>query len=190
MTQCGVTWHFNPPSAPHFGGIWEAAVKSAKTHLIKLTNNVLLTFEETTTLLCRIEAVLNSRPLTPLANDPSDYEALTPGHFLVGSPILLLPEPDSTSIPQNKLTRFALVRAQMQRFWKRWSQEYLPQIQKRNKWLKPQRNLVVGDLVIVKEENLSPLHWKLGRVLTVHPGNDDVVRAVTIRMGNGHEYVL
>uniref|UniRef100_A0A2S2N7B6 Integrase catalytic domain-containing protein n=1 Tax=Schizaphis graminum TaxID=13262 RepID=A0A2S2N7B6_SCHGA len=188
MTQQGVTWHFNPPSAPHFGGIWEAAVKSAKVHLFKLSNKVLLTFEETTTLLCRIEAILNSRPLTPLANDPSDYAALTPGHFLVGGPILLPPEPDSTSIPQNRLHRFALVRAQMQWFWKRWSQEYLPQIQKRNKWLKPQRNLVVGDLVIVKEENLPPLHWKLGRVLTVHPGNDDVVRVVTIRMGNGHVY--
>ncbi|XP_022182691.1 uncharacterized protein LOC111042407 [Myzus persicae] len=185
LAHQGIKWHFNPPAAPHFGGIWDAAVKSTKTHLVKMTNNILLTFEN---LLCRIEAILNSRPLTPLADDPSDFEALTPGHFLVGGPILLPPELDSTSIPQNRLRRYALVRSQMQWFWKRWSKEYLPQIQKRNKWLKPQRNLIVGDLVIVKEDNIPPLKWKLARVLTVHPGNDNVVRVVTIRMGNGSEY--
>lgn len=153
-----------------------------------MTNDVLLTFEETTTLLCRIEAILNSRPLTLLADDPSDFEALTPGHFLIGGPILLPSEPDLTSIPQNRLRRFALVRSQMQWFWKRWSKEYLPQIQKRSKWLKPQRNLAVNDLVIIKEDNVPPLQWRLGRVLIVHPGNDDVVRAVTVRMGNGNVY--
>jgi len=79
-----INWHFIPPSAPHFGGIWEAAVKSAKKHLLPVSKGFIMTFDETTTLLCHIEAVLNSRPLTPLSRDPSDFNALTAGHFLMG----------------------------------------------------------------------------------------------------------
>jgi len=84
-----IDWHFIPPSAPHFGGIWEAAVKSAKKHLLRISKCVMMTFDETTTLLCRVEAALNSRPLTPLSSDPSDFNALTAGHFLIGDPIQL-----------------------------------------------------------------------------------------------------
>lgn len=73
VSDNGIQWYFIPPAAPHFGGLWEAAVKSDKTHLIKMTNSALLSFEEIATLLCRIEAVLNNRPLTPTFNCPSDY---------------------------------------------------------------------------------------------------------------------
>uniref|UniRef100_A0A182PWU5 Uncharacterized protein n=1 Tax=Anopheles epiroticus TaxID=199890 RepID=A0A182PWU5_9DIPT len=56
-----IEWHFIPPDAPEFGGLWEAAVKSAKNHLKRVVGNVNLTFEELTTILVEIEAVLNSR---------------------------------------------------------------------------------------------------------------------------------
>lgn len=85
-------WHFNPPSAPHFGGLWEAAVKSLKLLLIRVIGNHRLTFEEMYTVVCRIEATLNSRPLGPLSSDPHDLECLTPGHFLIGQPLLSVPE--------------------------------------------------------------------------------------------------
>jgi len=78
LANDGVTWKFNPPSAPHFGGKWEAGVKSVQFHLRWVIGDSLLTYEELTTLL-QIEAILNSRPLTPLSNDPSDLSALTPG---------------------------------------------------------------------------------------------------------------
>lgn len=58
----GVEWHFIPPQAPHMGGLWESAVKSFKTHLTKVAGTHKFTFEELTTLLVRIEAVLNSGP--------------------------------------------------------------------------------------------------------------------------------
>ena len=79
-----IQWRFIPEHAPHFGGLWEAAVKSFKSHLRRVVGNVKLTFEELTTVLSQIEACLNSRPLValPLADD--GVEALTPGHFLVG----------------------------------------------------------------------------------------------------------
>ncbi|GFV42130.1 integrase catalytic domain-containing protein [Trichonephila clavipes] len=83
----GIEWSFIPPYTPHFGGLWESAIKSAKQLLIKATNSVLLNFEECSTLLIQIEACLNSRPLIELSPDPSDFNALTPAHFLEGGPI-------------------------------------------------------------------------------------------------------
>ncbi|XP_028901496.2 uncharacterized protein LOC114805108 [Zeugodacus cucurbitae] len=84
----GINWQFIPPSAPHMGGLWESAVKSFKSHFKKIAGNHKFNYEEFATLLTKIEAVLNSRPLTALSQDPSDLTALTPGHFLKGAPIL------------------------------------------------------------------------------------------------------
>lgn len=66
------TWHFNPPAAPHFGGIWEAGIKSAKHHLKHVIGQQVLTYEEFHTLITRIEGILNSRPITPTSSDPHD----------------------------------------------------------------------------------------------------------------------
>ncbi|CAI6358936.1 unnamed protein product [Macrosiphum euphorbiae] len=147
-----------------------------------------MTYDETTTLLCQIEAVLNSRPLTPLSSDPSDFNALTAGHFLIGGPLQLPPEPDCTGIPQNRLRRFKLMQAQAQIFWKRWSSKYLPQCQRSGKWTKLTRNIEVGDLAVLKNDNSPPLQWDLVRVTKVHPGPDGIVRAVTVRNSLGSEF--
>lgn len=73
------------------GGLWEAAIKSAKMHLRKITGTTPLTYEELYTLLVQIEACLNSRPLCPMSNDGTDLQVLTPGHFLIGAPLTSLP---------------------------------------------------------------------------------------------------
>lgn len=77
-------WHFNPPSAPHLGDLWEAAVRSTKRLLVRVIDTHVFTYEESTTVLTHIEAILNSRPLTPASTNPHDLECLTPGHFLIG----------------------------------------------------------------------------------------------------------
>ncbi|KAG8229420.1 hypothetical protein J437_LFUL000941 [Ladona fulva] len=70
----------------HFGGLWEAGIKSVKFHLRRIIHGHALNFEEYSTLFYRIEAVLNSRPLVPLSADPSEINCLTPGHFLIDLP--------------------------------------------------------------------------------------------------------
>jgi len=181
----GVQWHFIPPAAPHFGGLWEAAVKSAKHHLLKATKWTLLNFEEMGTLLYEIELIVNFRPLTACSSEPSDYEALTPNHFLVGWPATLPQQLDVSTIPQNRLRRFELMRQQVQLFWKRWSMEYLPQLHQRGKWTTLGRNIEIGDLAILKEDNVAPLQWKLVRVVATHPEVDGIVRVITVKRNSG-----
>ncbi|XP_062537830.1 uncharacterized protein LOC134206152 [Armigeres subalbatus] len=104
-TKDEIQWHFNPPSAPHFGGLWEAAVRSAKFHLLRVLGEQVLTFEDMNTLLVQVEACLNSRPLTAMSDDPNDLEPLTPGHFLIGASLHQLPDRDFSSVPINRLSQ-------------------------------------------------------------------------------------
>ena len=83
LLKDGIEWRFNPPAAPHFGGLWEAAVKSTKYHLRRVVGEQHFTYEEMTTLLHQIEACLNSRPLQSMSDDPGDLNPLTTGHFLI-----------------------------------------------------------------------------------------------------------
>ena len=87
-----MNWVMIPPRAPNFGGLWEAGIKSAKHHLRRVMGNTTLTMEEFSTLLTQIEAILNSRPISPMSSDPNDDASLSPGHFLIGSQLAALPE--------------------------------------------------------------------------------------------------
>ncbi|XP_014211623.1 uncharacterized protein LOC106641644 [Copidosoma floridanum] len=100
LASQGIAWDFIPPGAPHFVGLWEAAVKSVKGHLRRVMGSRHLTYEEFSTVLVGIEMVLNGRPLTPLSGDPSDLEVLTPGHFLVGAPLdsIIQPGPPTENL--------------------------------------------------------------------------------------------
>ncbi|XP_065078351.1 uncharacterized protein LOC135701472, partial [Ochlerotatus camptorhynchus] len=132
-----------------------------------------------------IESCLNSRPLTALSEDPSDTEALTPGHFLVGSALQSIPEPDLAQVPNNRLSLWQEVQRRTQTFWKLWSTDYLHQLQQRTKHYYRQPNVLVGKLVLLKDDNLPPLRWSMGRIENVHPGADGLVRVLTVRLASG-----
>lgn len=187
MAHEGIEWKFNPPSVPHFGGLWESAVKSIKHHLNRILKDSRLNLEELTTLLCQIEACVNSRPITPLNSDSSEPEALTPANFLIGGPLLLIPEHNTVSGPIEYLHRWKYVQALMKSFWKCWHKEYLPQLQVRGKWVARKATLHIGYIAIIKEDCTPPSKWKLGRIINIHPGKDDIVRVATLRTSNGTE---
>lgn len=181
----GVNWHFNPPSAPHFGGLWEAGVRSVKTHLRRVVGTSVLTYEEYNTVLCRTEAILNSRPLLPMSSDPNDLSVLTPAYFLIGEPLSAPPEPDFASDHQPTLRRWQLVQKLSQDLWKRWSHEYLTRLQQRPKWWRKAPNLTPGRLVLIQDPNRAPLEWRMGRITAVHPGPDGIVRVATLHTAFG-----
>ena len=143
-----------------------------------------LTYEELYTVLTQVEACLNSRPLSSLSNDPNDLNPLTPGHFLIGDSPSAVPQPNLSEIAQNRLNRFQHLQQMLQHFWKRWKNEYLNQLQQRHKWAQPISNhLTPGTMVIVREDDLPPLKWRLGRITELHPGQDSVTRVVSVRVG-------
>ncbi|XP_023310638.1 uncharacterized protein LOC111691675 [Anoplophora glabripennis] len=182
----GITWKFIPPRAPNFGGLWEGGVKSLKYHLKRVMGNYHLHFDDFCTLLCQIEAVLNSRPLSPLSSSPDDYVPLTPAHFLIGRPFTSLPEPNYICIPENRLKLHQNLQRIIQIFWKRWNKEYIGELQTRLKWSKNYKQLLqIGSLVIVKDDNAPPLQWRMARVMQLHPGDDQIVRVVTVRFSDG-----
>ncbi|XP_055605321.1 uncharacterized protein LOC129753522 [Uranotaenia lowii] len=180
-----ISWEMIPPNAPHMGGIWEAGVKSVKTILKKVTKDARLNFVEFQTLLIRIEALLNSRPLYSNPEDPAEPDALTPGHFIADRPLLAIPEPTCDGIPENRLSRWQYVQVLRNQFWKRWSQEYLTELQGRAKWTKKTPNIRPGMVVLVKDDNLPPQSWKLGIIEQTFPGRDGCVRVVNLRTRNG-----
>lgn len=181
ITELQVEWHFNAPSCPHAGGLWERAVRSLKHHLKRVIGHQKLTFEEYCTLLAKIEACLNSRPLCALTEDPEDLDFLTPAHFLTTRPGVTVME-----TAEDARTRWHLVTKLYGDLWKKWKSEYLTQLSARNKWLKYQKNVKVGDLVVIQEDNLPAGRWPVGRITEVHPGNDDLVRVVTLKTKNGY----
>lgn len=180
-----VKWHFIPPGSPHFGGLWEASVKSMKFHLKRIMGQSILTFEELYTLLVQIEGTLNSRPLCQLSSE-IDLQALSPAHLLTGGPIVAVPQPSLLNFNENRLDRWKILGKLHQDFWKSWSVDYLSDLQQRPKrWSKAQRNLMINDIVVVKNELLPPSSWLLARVIDTHPGEDGIVRVVTVRHQNG-----
>ncbi|XP_018317371.1 uncharacterized protein [Mycetomoellerius zeteki] len=173
----GTEWRFIPPAAPHFGDKWEAAVKSTN----KVIGDSTLTYEELTTLVTQIEAVLNSRPLSPLSADADDYTALTPSHFLLGEAPNVIPEPNLIEESGSQLNRWQLIRQKVEHFWKRWSVECLQRYQSISKWHHPSTLIKEGSLVLVINERYPPAKWPLARVIKLHPGDDDLTRVVTVR---------
>lgn len=180
-----IKFEFNPPGAPHFGGLWESNVKAVKTHLKRVTGNTTLTFEELNTLLVQIEGLLNSRPIAPISDDIDDINVLTPGHFLIGDAILSIPEPKYLDIKESHLSRWQNIQKRVQGFWKLWSSDYLTSLQQRPKWRQEQPNVSVGNLVLIKDENLPPSRWTLARITELCPGNDGLVRVAKLKTKNG-----
>ncbi|XP_033317545.1 uncharacterized protein LOC117215262 [Bombus bifarius] len=176
-----IQWRFNPPNSPHFGGLWEVAVKAFKRHLIRVFGTELLTFEHLNTLVIEIEAILNSRPLTPISSDPQDPPVLTPGHFLIGDTLTSLRERDFRTVPSGRLSSWQRIHQIKQHFWSRWYREYLNELTRRNKWDKGKHNIREGTVVILREDNVPSMQWPLGRVIKVHPGADGIIRTATVQ---------
>ena len=181
----GIQLHFIPPRAPHFGGLWEAAVKSAKHLFVRGVSQASMTYQELETVMIEIEAILNSRPLVEMSSNPNDLTALTPGHFLIGEALTAQVDPSSRAARGGLAERWKMVTKVKHEFWQRWTKEYLNELRFRQKWKEETDNAKPGMMVIIKEDNLPPLSWSLGRIVNVYKGDDGAVRVADIKTANG-----
>jgi hypothetical protein len=185
LKQREITWRFQTPLASHMSGVWERMIGLVKKHLKALCGTRSLDEHRVRTLFSEVEYVVNSRPLTMSSDDPKDLEALTPNHFLM---IRNCSTPPFSALSDNGLwsrRRWKQIQHLSDQFWKRWLNDYIPTLQKRTKWSKPQRNLQVGDLVLSAGENAVRNKWPLARVTAVYPGKDGFVRSASVKMATG-----
>ncbi|XP_067653340.1 uncharacterized protein [Haliotis asinina] len=182
LAKSGVVWRFNPPHAPHFGGVFESLIKSAKRAMFAILTKSDVTDEELVTTFVGVESLLNSRPLTYQSAHPADEIPLTPNHFLIGQVGgVFAPSLDDESFNPKK--RWRRVQELIRHFWKRWMREWLPSLGVRKKWVSSSKDIAVNDIVLVVSADTPRGSWPLGKVLQVFPGKDGHVRVVVLQVG-------
>ena len=186
----GVEWTFNPPVAPHRGGVWERLIRSAKKHLAFVLQKDNLSIETLATVLAQVEFVMNSRPITHVGGEPGGESVLTPMHFLcpgvfaaTGAEILPPSPPDANVLRYTWHQSRALVDG----FWRRWSRDYVAALQARPKWREVEENLSVGDVVLLVDEQGRRGDWRMGSVVSTD-GNE-LVRSVSVRTAEGKVFL-
>lgn len=95
LCQFGTERIFNPPSSSHMGGVWERQIKTIRQVLagILYEHGERLNDESFQTLLCKVEAIVNSRPITYVSNDADDLQPLSPNNLLTMKSSIILPPP-------------------------------------------------------------------------------------------------
>ena len=192
LTSNRIKWVFNVERAPWWGGVFERMIKSTKRCLRKVVGRAKLYYDELSTVLVEIEAVINSRPLTYLSAEDLD-EPLTPSHFLCGRRILSLPDglfeedTDEEFTPtQPDLTRrLRHLNVVLNQFWRRWREEYLLELREAHRYHGGRPSAVppsVGDVVLIEDEDQPRGMWKLARIQSLITGSDGRTRGAVVRV--------
>ena len=199
LMKRSIQWVFNPPSASHFGGVWERQIRTVRKVLGPMMQEFgsQMDGESFRTLLCEVEAIVNSRPLAAVSSDPNDLTPLTPAQILTMKTNVEVPplgEFQRADIYSKKRWRRMQYLANI--FWSRWKREYLLTLQQRQKWKEPKRNMKVNDLVIMKDDSVPRNMWPMGRITKTDCDKYGTVRSVTVKTSNSelkrpiHQLVL
>jgi transposase InsO family protein len=184
LLQKEVDWIFNPPGASHMGGVWERQIRTIRSVLLGVMKQQIMDDESLMTLLCVVESIINSRPITKLSDDPKDARPLSPNDILLLRSGRTLP-PGLFVSQDVYRRRWRQVQYLADLFWTRWLKEYLPSLQQRQKWLKRNRNVGKGDLVLMMQENTPRSDWPLGLVMDTRQASDGLVRSVIVKTTKG-----
>ena len=152
---------------------------------ILLENGKQLDEESFHTILCEVEAIVNSRLLTFPSSDPDDLTPISPSNILTVKTKIILPPPgvfEREDLYARRRWRRVQYLANL--FWSRWKKEYLLSLQQRQKWTTTKRNVAVGDVVLLEDENLPRNVWSMGRVTVTKPDAAGYVRSVVLRTSN------
>ncbi|KAL8583120.1 hypothetical protein ACOMHN_008558 [Nucella lapillus] len=186
MLQRTCVFSFNPPSASHFGGVWERLIRTVRQVLSGLLCNHSEKLSTVTlaTLLHEVAAIINNRPLcVGDLEDPTSLDPLTPNHLLTLKPEPVFPPPgEFRSQDMYSQKRWRRVQFLVEQFWSRWKGEYLASLQPRRKWYHQRNSLKENAAVMLVDESAPRGSWRLARVVKVYPGHDGLARSVQIRL--------
>ncbi|UYV79284.1 hypothetical protein LAZ67_17001905, partial [Cordylochernes scorpioides] len=177
-----VKWKLNPPGAPWWGGWIERIVGLTKKLLRRLLGKRVVNYEEMVTILENCERVINARPLTYIAEDNDDLVPLTPEMFLREP--RAEGEIDLNEFRCNFGKSYEKRKRLLKEFLKRFRSEYLGLLVHHDN-RKKQRQLKVGDIVLVEVENRKQINWPMGKITKVFPGTDNVRRLVEVKTKSG-----
>ena len=186
--QGGITWQFNTPRSPWWGGVFERLIGLVKDRLNLGLKSNKLSFLGTTTVLCEIEAIINSRPLACLRPSPEAPVPITPGHLMTGRFLLTVPDASVTNVPEaTVLERVRHQQTLTRQFWTAFRRDYILELQRRKKWHEcTDLSGIEGQVVVVKEDSVSKKpYWPLGVVTEATKGRDGLVRSCEVRLANG-----
>lgn len=187
-------WRFIPTEAPWWGGYWERLVRVVKDTLRKSLGFQCLNFEEMWTHVKSIEAMVNSRPLARDTDSPTDLPVcISPNDLIIGRRSSALPgtgiSPDFSAIEgAEQLTkRLRHQKLIFDRGWRCWTSGYLKDL---NNFTQRDRSgfpypIRIGQIVMIRDDNLPRLRWNVGVVTHLHPGRDGRIRSVTLRRSTG-----
>ena len=178
----------NVPSASHMGGVWERQIRTIRSVLsaILVQHKARLDSSSLRTFFYEAMSIVNGRPLSvDHIHDPTGPVPLTPNLLLTMKSSVVLPPPGKF-VEEDVYARKRWRRVQYlaNEFWNKWKKEYVHMLQERQKWKKPQRNMEIGDIVILKDEDIPRGYWKLARVTEVTKDSDDLVRKVKVLIGD------
>lgn len=177
-----ITFRFNPPAAPHFGGTWEREVKSVKTALKVILKDQIVPDTVLHTVLIEVEGIMNSKPLGYLSTDVADPDPVTLNILIMGHQDSSLAQAiyDSTNLLGTRRWKHSQVLAD--HFWSTFIRHYLPGLQGRQKWRKDGKDLSAGQVVLIVDPQLPRALWPVGKVTQTHPGPDNRVRTVAVKV--------
>ena len=177
-----ISFRFNPPSAPHFGGTWEREVKSIKAALKVTLQEQTVPEPVLRTMLIEVEGILNAKPLGYVSSDAADLDPITPSILLMGRHDASLPQVmyDSSDLLGRRRWRHSQVLAD--HFWSSFIRHYLPTLQERQKWRRDNKTLEVDQVVLVVDPQLPRALWPVGKVTHTYPGADGRVRTASVQV--------
>lgn len=156
-------------------------------HLRRVMAANVLSMFEFESLVIRIEGCVNSRPLGVQFDEATEHVTITPAQLVTGHSLNTVtpvePSHDSEPVSQHRLQKLQFWH---QSLWRLWQSDHINSLQCRSRWKQPEENVAVGDIVLIKEDNIAPQYWLIGRVTEVHPGTDGRVRNVSIRSSAGN----
>ena len=184
----GIRWIFNPPIAPHYGGIFEIMVKAMKRALRAVMMTADLHEEQFRTVISKCMHMLNNRPIQ-MVGDAQDLEPLTPNHFLIGDLGGAVFPPDFPEEEGNLDQRLKYVITIQQHIWKRFQEEIVPLLGPRTRWSAERENIKVDEVVIEVDANTHRGSWRMMRVNKIIESEDGLVRQVEVINSDGKTYL-